>query len=169
MITSRKRLDIETQLFNTQYENCNPIPLIQSTIQHTLSIMVQLCSCFARFLTMIHNSKIFMTYICLAIVAFLLLHRHHEHIAIMSSMFVVVSILENSIIIDEFNVKFHTKITCIIDALHVRVFNNFITSIQTPSDRVKVLVEITIVLNESIAKDYLVNLTKDVNVLTSIL
>ena len=78
MITSRKRLDIETQLFNTQYKNCNPIPSTQSTIQHTLSIMIQLCNCFARFLTMTHNNKIFMIYICLTIVAFLLLHRHHE-------------------------------------------------------------------------------------------
>ena len=87
-----------------------------------------------------------------------------QDIAIMSSMFVVVFIFENSIIIDEFNVKFHTKITCIIDALRVRILNNFITSIQISSDRVKVLIVITIVLNESIARDYLDNLAKDVNV-----
>ena len=68
-----------------------------------------------------------MTYIYLIIVAFPLFHRHHEYIAIILNIFVVIFIFKNSIIIDEFNVKFHTKITCIIDALRVRVFSNFIT------------------------------------------
>ena len=88
-----------------------------------------------------------------------------QNIAIMLNiMFVIIFIFENSIIIDEFNVKFYTKITCIIDALRVRAFNNFITSIRISSDRVKTLIVITIILNESIAKDYLDNLTKNVNV-----
>ena len=40
MITFRKRLDIETQLFNTQNKNYNLISSIQLIIQHTFSIII---------------------------------------------------------------------------------------------------------------------------------
>ena len=79
-------------------------------------------------------------------------------------IFVIIFILKNLIIIDKYNVKFYTKITCIINALRVRAFNNFITLIKISNDCIKILIVIIIVLNELITKNYFNNLTKNVNI-----